>query len=396
MAERHGVQPAFVRAVNERAVYRALREHSPATGAEIARLTRLSKPTVSAVLRSLAAAGLVAESDAPTPGGPGVFFEAVGAAGLAVGVEIRRRSVCAALTDLHGHELDRVVVDGRHASADEVFDHVEDAVRRLVAASSRPLLHSVVVGTPGVIHPRTGVLTNSGVVPALDGTVPGTLLAERLGTSVTVVNDVDLAALGEQAVGCGQGVRHFAVVHIGEGLGAALVLDGRLYEGAHGGAGEIDDIPFRRIVPSVPAVSPALDGLTALVASLAASHSRSGLSTTSTPADVFAAADGGDPLAATVIERLAEWASWFIAALSAVIDPEMIVLAGPIGAQPRLAAAVLRHLDAAMPAGPAAPMIVVSSLGEGSVLAGAIAVASRNALEQRLGERHGHRARSTA
>ena len=376
-----GVQPGFLRDLNERAVYRVVRDRAPITGAGIARATTLSKPTVSAVLRGLVDAGLVVVSEQRPVAGPRTWDEPVSAAALAVGVEVQRSSVRAVLTDLGGAELGRAVVDGDHRRADEVFAGIEAAVRALLPARRRSLLRSVVVGAPGVIDPQSGLLSNSGVVPALDGTRPAEHLTGRLRAPVSVLNDVDLAALGEQSVGFGQGLRHFAVVHIGEGMGAALVLDGQLFRGAHGGAGEIDDIPFRRLIASEPSVSPALDGLVGLAEREAVRFPGSVLVPPYTPDALFGAVAQGDGLAGAVLDRLAEWASWFVAALTAVIDPEAIVLAGPIGARPELAECLVGHLG---PRRQAAPQIVVSTLGDGSVLAGAVAVASAEALARRL------------
>lgn len=376
-----GAQPGYLRNLNERAVYRAVREHPPITGAGIARRTNLSKPTVSTVLRILTDAGLVVESAKPFAG-PGIYFEPVASAALAVGVEVQRNAVRAVLTDLAGTELKSVVVDGSHSTAEAVFQGVETAVASLLQRR-RHLLRSVVVGAPGIIDPRTGLLRNSGVVPSLDGTKPAAALTERLGTEVSVVNDVDLAAQGEQAVGCGRGLRHFAVVHIGEGMGAALVLNGQLYEGAHGGAGEIDDIPFRRLIRAQPSVSPALDGLVGLAGRLAAGHPGSVLRPPYTAEAVHLAAEAGDALALEVLDRLAEWTSWFVEALTAVVDPEAVVLAGTIGARPELAEGVRVRLARHAPT---VPDVLVSSLGDRSVLAGAIAVAGARAMALRLDE----------
>jgi predicted NBD/HSP70 family sugar kinase len=162
------------------------------------------------------------------------------------------------------------------------------------------------------------------------------------------------------------------------------VLNGQLYEGAHGGAGEIDDVPFRRLVRSATPVSPALDGLVGLAAALAPQHAGSTLAPPYTPDAVFDAFDRADPLAVAVVDRLAEWAAWFAAALTAVVDPEAIVLAGSIGAREPLARRVAEHLDRFAPT---APRLVVSALGDGSVLAGAVALASAQALVRRLDER---------
>jgi len=393
----YGSQPAHLRDMNERAVYRAMRELRPITRAELARRTQLSKPTVSLALRSLQGAGLVAESELQSvhtgepgkTGRLGVLYEPVAQAALAIGVELDVDVVRAALTDLDGNELDRCQVAHGAASTGDVFGALATAVSTLVSARRRRRLRSIVVGSPGIIDRTTGVLSQSGALAVLDGSHPSSTLEAMLRVPVMVVNDVDLAARGEQARGHGRSRTDFAVVSIGAGMGAALVLDGRVYEGARGGAGEIDDIPFRRLVRSKVPVSPALDGLVGLATVMAPRFRSTSLRAPYSADAVFAAFETGDRLATAVIERLAEWTSWFSAAIAAVVDPELIVLAGSIGAREPLAERVRSHLARMLPV---APEVAVSELGAGSVIAGAIAVASDNALQSALDERGGRSA----
>jgi len=390
----YGSQPAHLRDINERVVYRAVRELRPITRAELARRTQLSKPTVSLALRSLQSAGLVAESELQTvsngqsvrTGRSGVLYEPVAQAALAIGAELDVDVVRAALTDLDGNELDHCVVAHGAASTDDVFDALAAAVSTLVSARRRRRLRSIVVGSPGIIDRATGVLSQSGPLGVLDGSRPSSMLEEMLRVPVTVINDVDLAAHGEQARGHGRSRTDFAVVSIGAGLGAALVLNGRVYQGARGGAGEIDDIPFRRLMRSPVPVSPALDGLVGLATTMAPRFRSTSLRAPYTADSVFAAFETGDRLAIAVVERLAEWTSWFSAAIVAVVDPELIVLAGPIGAREPVADRVRSHLAQMLPV---APEVAVSELGAGSVIAGAIAVASDHALQAALDERGG-------
>ncbi len=387
-----GAQPAHLRDINERVVYGTVRSLRPITRAEVSRHTQLSKPTVSLALARLEEVGLVAEADDQRPRAgqhgrrAGVFYEPVSRAALAVGAELDADAVRAVLTDLDGNELDRTTVDFQADDADDVFAAVARAVASLTPRRHRRSVRAVVIGTPGIIDPTTGVLSHSGFLPALDGSQPATALADRLGVPVTVVNDVDLAAVGEQTRGHGRGCDDFAVISIGTGMGAALVLNGQLYQGARGGAGELDDVPFRRVVRSTPPVSPALDGVSGLAQTLAAKYRTSELTPPYTAASVFAAHERGDRLAVAVIERLGEWTSWFAASLSAIVDPELIVLTGSIGAHDSLAVLVRDHLDEMLPS---PPTIAVSSLGAESVLAGAVATASEQALRAALDERLG-------
>jgi len=383
--------------MNERVVYRAVRELRPITRAEVARRTQLSKPTVSLALRSLQGAGLVVESELQTnhngqsvgSGRLGVLYEPVAQAALAIGAELDVDVVRAALTDLDGNELDRCEVAHAAASPADVFGALATAVSTLVSARRRRRLRSIVVGSPGIIDRTTGVLSQSGALAVLDGSHPSSTLEAMLRVPVMVINDVDLAARGEQARGHGRSRTDFAVVSIGAGMGAALVLDGQVYQGARGGAGEIDDIPFRRLMRSPVPVSPALDGLVGLATVMAPRFRKTSLQAPYTADAVFAAFDSGDRLAIAVIDRLAEWTSWFSAAIVAVVDPELIVLAGPIGAREPLADRVRSHLAQMLPV---APEVAVSELGAGSVIAGAIAVASDHALQAALDERGGRSA----
>jgi len=155
--------------MNERVVYRTIRALRPVSRAEVARRTKLSKPTVSLALRSLEVAGLVVESSQQRSGRSGVLYEPVASAALAVGAELDADAVRAVLTDLDGNELARCSVGFDASSAAQVFAAVVEAVTKLVLTLRRRVLHTVVVGAPGIIDRTSGVLTQSGVIPMLDG-----------------------------------------------------------------------------------------------------------------------------------------------------------------------------------------------------------------------------------
>ncbi len=97
---------------------------------------------------------------------------------------------------------------------------------------------SVVVGIPGVIDRRAETVASCPNLPELDGVMLGPILAERLGVTVIIENDVNVAAIGEQSVGRGRGIDDVACIFVGSGVGCGLVLGGRLYLGADGTAGE--------------------------------------------------------------------------------------------------------------------------------------------------------------
>lgn len=156
-----------------------------------------------------------------------------------VGVDLGGTKVFGALVDPALTGLAAVLADGKSPTptggVDAVLDAVEALVRRL-----DPEPEAVGIGTPGVVEPGTGRVLLAPNLPGFDRPVDvGHLLADRLGCPVAVGNDVNVAALGEARAGAGVGHDDVLAVWLGTGLGAGLVLDGRLRIGPHGLAGEL-------------------------------------------------------------------------------------------------------------------------------------------------------------
>ncbi len=387
--------PSLLRELNERVVLDVVREHHPIHRAEVARHTGLSKPTVGLALKSLADSGLVRETGVEREGRgrAGSLFEPVADIGLVLGIDVGARFVRAALADLDGSLLGRVDVGltkGRAAiSAATVAEAAERAVEQVVAGAGvdRDNVVAAIVGSPGVVDPISGVLSVVGTIPALDGVDLAALLSNQLNLPVTVENDVNLMALGEQANGHGRDVDDFAVISVGTGLGAGLILRGELYRGTRGAAGEIDFVPFSE---TGERIDPSAAGIIAAAASL--SLSRGGNSNGRTPSrgsaaadiaptapELFEAARHGDPLGRRVVDAEARAIAIHLATLSAVVDLELVVLAGGIGRNGDLLLTPVREHVARLV--PYPPRIDVSSLGDDAVLAGALAVARRAALD---------------
>src|SRR5207248_9925059 len=126
----------------------------------------------------------------------------------------------------------------------------------LLAASelSPGAIDGAVIGIPGIIDRRTGRAALAENVPGLDGLDIAVEVERRLEVPVTVENDVNLAALGEQWRGVGRGVDDFVFLSVGTGLGAGLVLRGELHRGHHGAAGEVD-YAIEGVDPAAPAIA---------------------------------------------------------------------------------------------------------------------------------------------
>jgi predicted NBD/HSP70 family sugar kinase len=371
--------PPLLKRLNEEAVLRTIRSGAPISRAQISRRAGISKPTVSLALQSLLDAGIVREA-ADAPGGPSygaLYFEPVDEAALVLSVDLGARFLRGVLGDLAGRVRARQDVELGVADADRALDAIvqlRDGLAEM-AGFDPELVTEVVVGVPGVVEEGDGAIRLALNVAGLDGRRFGTELEERLGGSVTVENDVNLAALGEGSLGVAHGVDDFVFLSVGTGLGAGLVLRGELQRGANGAAGELDYVRAGR----ADDLDPCAAALTEVAARFAgADGTRTSLTPPYDARSVFAAARNGDAVARAVVAEEARRIALHIVPIAAVTDVGLVVLGGGIGANAELLDAV-RTLLAGWLAYP--PRVQISSLGDGAVLMGGLSVGLRSALE---------------
>ncbi|HEY2074313.1 MAG TPA: ROK family transcriptional regulator, partial [Gaiellaceae bacterium] len=353
--------PPLLKRLNEEAVLRTIRTGAPISRAQISRRAGISKPTVSLALQTLLDAGLVREA-ADTPGGPrygAVYFEPVDEAALVLSVDLGARFLRGVLGDLAGRVRARQDVELEVADADHALDAIVQ-VRDALAESAGldpGLVEEVVVGVPGVVEAGDGTIRLALNVAGLDGRRFGGELEERLGVSVTVENDVNLAALGEGSLGVAHGVDDFVFLSVGTGLGAGLVLRGELQRGHNGAAGELDYVR----AGSEQDLDPCAAALREVTRRLA-----DGVRTVLAPPydarSVFAAARNGDAVARAVVAEEARRIALHIVPIAAVTDVGLVVLGGGIGANAGLLDTV-RTLLSDWLAYP--PQVQISSLGDG-------------------------------
>jgi glucokinase len=241
-------------------------------------------------------------------------------------------------------------------------------VRELVEELAPEGIAALGAGLPGPVdrRGRLGAVVNA---PALTGAPIGALLAEELAVPVRVDNDVNLAALGEQRHG--DAVGDLCFVAVGTGIGMGIVVDGQVVRGARGGAGELGLLPVapRRVVPGPDELGP-LEAIAA-GAGLAARW-RAHTGRPASGRDVYRAADAGDPAARTLIDEQVEALAMAIRAVEAMLDPELIVLGGGIGARDD----VFNRLHDALATQPRPmPRLRRSVLGERAGVLGAIEAA---------------------
>jgi len=301
----------LLREINESAALRLLLERGPLTRGDLRELTGLAKPTTSDVMRRLQDAGL-AQVVGRTSGGPGPnadIYDVNPDAAYAAAVSLQEKdsTLVTAVCDLAGEVRARVTT----SLADDPVRSVADAVRKACRQAKVDHLDHVQLGVPGAHHDGTirFVHLPGWSRPGLIGDI-----RTALGTELSVDNDVNLAAAAERSRGIAKDAESFALLWLGEeGLGLGIDLGGRIIRGARGGAGEIGYMPtgpdgdFQDLVGG------------AAIRALARDHG--------IDADRAATAATDERLHAPLASRVAVG----IAAVVAVLDPAMVVLAGEVG-----------------------------------------------------------------
>jgi predicted NBD/HSP70 family sugar kinase len=311
-----------------------------------------------------------------------------------LGLDLGARFLRGALCDLSGEIRARQDVESPAADPDRVLDAIAALRRTLIGASglADDLIDTVVIGVPGVVESGTGAVSLAENAPGIEGREFGREVAGGLSLPVTIENDINLAAVGEQSAGIARGVDDFLFLSIGTGLGSGIVLRGDIHRGHNGAAGELD---YARA--GHEDFDPCASALSSLASRLV---SETGLETVlASPYDaraVFAAARRGDRVAEFVVEEEARRIALHIVPVAATADVELVVLGGGIGANADLLLEpVRRRLGDWLPY---PPRVEVSSLGEAAVLTGALALGRKAALDNvfvnaRSGRGDGRRAK---
>jgi predicted NBD/HSP70 family sugar kinase len=372
----------MLKRMNERTALEAVRSGHPISRAEVARRTGMSKPTVSVALQALLDAGLVREAAEPVyPSYGAVFYEPAFEAAHVLGFDVGARFLRGALCDLGGVVHARRDVDVAGATAGEILKRMRALRDELVAAAavSAADIDGAVVGVPGVVEHGERIALG-GNIPGLDG-LAVSAFARDLGLPLALENDTNLAAVGEQWLGVGKGRESFVFLSIGTGIGSGLILGDQLVRGRHGAAGELEFAGNDTVEED-----PCARGLAAHAEVLAkAGGLATRLEPPYEPPAVFDAARAGDALAIAVVDEEARRIARYIGAIAAVVDVELVVLGGGIGANGDL---LLTPVRAALAARlPYPPTIEVSQLGESAVLMGALSLGLQAALDNVVARR---------
>lgn len=384
--------PRLLREINDRAALELLLATGPMTRGQIGDLTGLSKVTASQTLARLEERGLVEVVGAQAGGrGPNAaLYSVIPSSAYVAGLEVGPELISTAVADIHGRTIAEVTVDpGGH---DDPVAAVHGAIVKACRSAKVSLakLRGVVIGTPGVVDPRSGDVRFSFDLPGWHEGIHEALAGD-LRREVTIENDVNLAAIAEYADGAAKGVDDFVLVWASRGLGMAVMLGGKLHRGRSGSAGEIGYLPVPGVplpedIRTKPGRLPSLaGGLQSLVSAEAVAELARGYGFTAESAGecvevAVAAGSRGEPMLDEIAHRLALG----VAAVCVILDPGLVVLAGEVG-HAGGSALTSRVEEAVARICPVRPQVVTTAVAHANpVLRGAVLAALDQAREELL------------
>ena len=379
----HGGQPKLLRELNAKVLLNIVREKGPLSRPALAKLSGLSLPTVNARIRTLLEMGYINElGQTKSRGGrPAQLLEFNWEFGYIVGIDVGGYQISVALADLAG---DLVACErrrlGAHVDGEHVRGTISEVFHQVLAQQNLELgvLMAGGLSTPGVVDPRTGKVSLVPNIPGWAELEPAKLLERLIGKPVVIENNVNAAVEGEQWRGVARDTQDVVFVDIGKGIGAGILIEGKLYRGLGGAAGEIglqrdfhDDEPLRGLFGPLERECSGL-GM--------AEHYRelTGGDELVAARELYEKAHAGDELAQRVIDESVSMLAGGLVNMCTVLAPELVVLGGEVtSADEALVGSIRRRLERSLPF---PPRVAVSSLeGRASVM-GAVRMALRLAL----------------
>jgi len=369
---------------NRLRVVDALRQRGAISRSDIARQTGLSRSTVSSLVADLQADGLVVERPEPglahgSQGGrPPILLSFDASAGAAVGIDFGHSHLRVAVSDLASTILaersrpldtDHDAQQGLDAAAELVADTLADA------GVARSAVLGAGMGLPGPIGSGEGVVGTSAILPGWIGMTAEAEMRRRLDIPVMVDNDANLGALAEAAFGAGRDAGDLVYLKVSSGIGAGLILNGRLYRGSGGLAGELGHVLVnpdgivcrcgnRGCLETVAATG-------ALIDLLRRSHGED-----LTVQAMLDLAHAGDAGCRRVIHDAGRALGQVVATLFNVLNPELVVVGGELARAGELLLAGVREsvARAALPETSRGADVVVGTLGDRAQVLGALAL----------------------
>jgi predicted NBD/HSP70 family sugar kinase len=365
-------------------VIEALGQRGVASRAEIARATGLSRTTVSSLVGDLKGAGLLVEraddgeGHDQSVGRPPVLLSFDRSAGAVVGIDFGHSHIGVVVGDLSHTVLAELWQDvDVDSSASHGLDIATDLVESALdtAGVERERVLGVGMGIPGPITSENGTVGSTSILPGWVGVDAASAMRERLGMVVRVENDANLGALAELVWGAGRGAQDFIFVSPRSGIGGALVIDGRLYRGTGGTAGELGHTLYRENGEVCRCGNRGcLETVAGTVAVVGAFNAVRGEDIGIH--ELIDRAHQGDSLAQRVIAEAGRSIGVALANLCNVINPERVIIGGDLSAAGDVLLAPITESISryAIPSAAAEVGVVAGQLGRRAEVMGALAL----------------------
>jgi len=368
---------------------------------EIARRMDLTRAAVTANVNDLLATGIIREAESLNiPNGrPPVVLEINPTRGYVVGVDFGASHISLLVADLAAHALEETEVPLDISQGPAVcLEQADQYLRASLAKAGLSLkdILAIGVGVPGPIVAEAGIVLAPPIMPGWDRYPIRDTLEKKWGCPVSLNNDAGLGAMGEWAAGAGRGERNLAYIKVGTGIGCGLLLDGQIYRGVSGSAGEIGHLTVDESGPTCSCGNQgcleALAGGRA-IAIQAREAVRRGQRTllSNTPSieslttrEVAAAARNGDLLAQQILGRAGMFIGIALAGLVNLFNPGMVIIGGGVAQTGDILLEPIRQAvqRRSLPAATRAVRITTAMLGRRSSSLGAVTQALTLALHQ--------------
>jgi glucokinase len=328
---------ATMRRLNAIRILDAVRRDGPVSRASLAKRTKLSPPAVSALVDDLIGQGLLHEvgQDVSTGGRRATLVEFAANHGSIVGVDLGSTTLRCALADLSG----RVIARRREPTGDPAPERVVAQIAAniqalLDATPGHAPLFSIGIGAPGMTDVKRGVVIEAANLPGWTDVPLESMVSRALGVPVAVDNDVNMAALGEFWMGCAKGHPNFVFVALGRGVGAGIMIDGRIHWGSRWYAGEISHLlldhgQWERDFGKQGYLEHHIGA--AAIAREWRRRLRAGRGAAAEITALFASARQGNVVAGQIVAHVATILGVAVANVVTTLDPALVVFGGGIG-----------------------------------------------------------------
>lgn len=379
----------LMKQLNRQSVLAAVRDRGPISRAELAALTGLSQPAVTAIVRDLLELGLVEEKGLGQSSGgrPPIMLLFNPAARFVIAACLEGERLWGGVADLSGalqaEEEVALPADGVHDPARALGDFLEGLVSRSGMDPQR--LAAIAVGVPGIVH-RRGTVSHAPSLGWWQEVPLRAVLHERFSVPVVVENDVNLMALGEYFQGAGQGVVNLALMHVSDGIGAGILIDGTLFRGAGDAAGEVGYLPLGPAGPRRPDDYGMFEqhySARSLYRRIQLAGLGAGLDERRPIRQLRELAAREVPQARQLLDDALRHWSYAVASIACILNPELVLLAGDAVDCGEDGLAFVQRTVAELV--PMAPEIRFASLGSRAALVGAVASALSLADENAYG-----------